>query len=310
MSPSRRQPRPVVVTPVAPPAAIVEAGTLSFPLSPSQTEQIVRNALNEDGAEEDITTIVTIVGIRRGHGSLVARAKGVIAGVPLAVAAFRVMDPKMTARVDVPDGASVQAGSTVLFVSGRARALLSAERVALNFMQRLSGIATLTRHFVDAVAGTGARILDTRKTTPGLRVLEKYAVRAGGGFNHRMSLADSVLIKDNHLVALSGNLEKAVSNARQYTARFVRVEVECDSADQVKRALDAGADVVLLDNMNLRTLAACVKAAKGKAITEASGGVNLSNVRAIAECGVDWISVGALTHSAPALDLALDFDPV
>jgi nicotinate-nucleotide pyrophosphorylase (carboxylating) len=163
---------------------------------------------------------------------------------------------------------------------------------------------------VDAVAGTGARILDTRKTTPGLRVLEKYAVRAGGGFNHRMSLADSVLIKDNHLVALNGNVEKAVRNAREYTARFVRVEVECDSADQVKRALDAGADVVLLDNMNLRTLAACVKAAKGKAITEASGGVNLSNVRAIAECGVDWISVGALTHSAPALDLALDFDPV
>jgi nicotinate-nucleotide pyrophosphorylase (carboxylating) len=229
--------------------------------------------------------------------------------MPLAVAAFRIMDSKMSIRVDAPDGMKVRGTMQVLFLSGHARSLLSAERVALNFLQRLSGVATITRRFVDAVAGTGAKIMDTRKTTPGWRVLEKYAVRAGGGHNHRMDLGDWVLIKDNHLVSVNGDVGKAVKRARAQESRGIRVEVECDSAEQVQAAVDAGADVVMLDNMPVRAMAACVKLARGKAIVEASGGVTLRNVRAIAECGVDWISIGAITHSAPALDLGLDFDP-
>jgi len=196
----------------------------------------------------------------------------------------------------------------VLFVTGHARGLLSAERVALNYMQRLSGIATLTWRYVDAVRGTNAKILDTRKTTPGWRALEKYAVRAGGGTNHRMDLSTGVLIKDNHLAALDGDVAKAVERARAIAPAGVKIEVECDRIEQVERAADAGADIILLDNMPLETMTACVKIVAGRAILEASGGVSLPTVRAIAETGVDWISVGALTHSAPSMDLALDFD--
>jgi nicotinate-nucleotide pyrophosphorylase (carboxylating) len=300
---------PLVLTPVTPRRTIVEANPLGFPLTPDQTEALVLAALEEDHAFNDITTMATVLSNRRARGSVVARARGVLAGMPLAVSAFRVMDSKMTVRIDVPDGSPVRVETKVLFLSGHARSILSAERVALNFLQRLSGIATLTRRYVDAVEGTGAMIVDTRKTTPGWRALEKYAVRAGGGSNHRMHLAESVLIKDNHLVAVEGDVLKAVQRARKQNGGEFRVEVECDSSDQVKAAVDAGADVVMLDNMPLRGISACVKLAKGKAIIEASGGVTLQNIRAIAECGVDWISVGALTHSAPALDLALDFDP-
>jgi nicotinate-nucleotide pyrophosphorylase (carboxylating) len=255
-----------------------------------------------------VTTIATVVSDRRSRATLVARTKGVVCGVPLALEAFRQLDAKASIRVEHEDGARVSAGEPVLFVTGHARGLLSAERVALNFMQRLSGIATLTACYVDAVKGTKAKILDTRKTTPGWRKLEKYAVRAGGGTNYRMDLSSGVLIKDNHLAALDGDVAKAVTRARELAPIGVRIEVECDTIEQVGRAIDAGADIVLLDNMSTNVMAECVALAKGRAILDASGGVTLSTVRAIAETGVDWISVGALTHSAPSLDLAVDFE--
>jgi nicotinate-nucleotide pyrophosphorylase (carboxylating) len=210
--------------------------------------------------------------------------------------------------VDHEDGSRVKAGEPVLFVTGHARALLTAERVALNYMQRLSGIATLTCKYVDLVQGTKAKILDTRKTTPGWGALEKYAVRAGGGTNHRMNLASGVLIKDNHLAALDGDVFKAVSRARELAPHGTKIEVECDRIEQVQRALDAGADIILLDNMTPAVLGEAVQLVGGRAILEASGGVSLDTVRTIAETGVDWISVGGLTHSAPAMDLGLDFD--
>jgi nicotinate-nucleotide pyrophosphorylase (carboxylating) len=242
------------------------------------------------------------------RATLVARRSGVIAGVPLAVEAFRQLDPAIAVRVESEDGTHVQAGHPVLHLTGSARGILSAERVALNYMQHLSGIATLTSRFVALVHGTNARILDTRKTTPGWRKLEKYAVRAGGGSNHRLTLRTGVLIKDNHLAAINGDIAAAVSRARALAAPGTPVQVECDTLAQVDASLDAGADWILLDNMPLDMLRQAVARAKGRAITEASGGVSLETVRDIAECGVDRISIGALTHSAPALDLALDFD--
>jgi nicotinate-nucleotide pyrophosphorylase (carboxylating) len=207
----------------------------------------------------------------------------------------------------VRDGAHVHANESVLEIEGTARAVLSAERVALNFAQRLSGIATLTARYVHAVRGTRAKILDTRKTTPGLRELEKYAVRCGGGTNHRADLAAAVLIKDNHLSTLGGDIALAVRRAREHAPMGIQVEVECDTREQVARALDAGADVILLDNMTPQEMTVCVALVHGVAIVEASGGISLESVRAVAETGVDWISVGALTHSVSALDLALDF---
>lgn len=279
-----------------------------FPLSGDELHDCVRRALEEDGAFDDVTTIATVLSDRTARGRLVARESGVVAGVPLAVEAFRQLDPKVTIRVDAEDGARVEPGTTVLFLSGHARGLLSAERVALNFLQRLSGIATFTRRFVDAVAGTGAKIYDTRKTTPGWRRLERFAVRAGGGVNHRFDLASAVLVKDNHLAALDGDVRLAVRRSRELAPPGTPIEIECDSRAQVEAALDAGADMVLLDNMEPALLAECVALAKGRAITEASGGVTLHTVRRIAETGVERISIGALTHSPPALDLALDFD--
>jgi nicotinate-nucleotide pyrophosphorylase (carboxylating) len=279
-----------------------------FPLTPAQTAVLVREALTEDEAFNDVTTLATVLSERRARAHIVARANGVVAGLPLAVEAFRQVDPRLTVRVDVPDGAVVKSGMPVLFMTGSARGILSAERVALNFLQRLSGIASLTSKYVSAVSGTGARILDTRKTTPGWRRLEKYAVRAGGGYNHRMDLATAVLIKDNHLAAVDGDVAFAVRRARELAPDGARVEVECDNRKQVEAALAAGADIVMLDNMSLEQMRECAALCKGRAIVEASGGVRLDTVRAIAETGVDWISVGALTHSAPALDIALDFD--
>jgi nicotinate-nucleotide pyrophosphorylase (carboxylating) len=255
-----------------------------------------------------VTTLATVLSGRHARGHLVARQAGVIAGIPLAVEAFRQIDPRSTVRIDVPDGAAIKEGTPIMFITGHARGVLSAERVALNFLQRLSGIASLTSRYVSAVQGTGAKILDTRKTTPGWRKLEKYAVRAGGGYNHRMDLATAVLIKDNHLAAVDGDVAFAVRRARELAPEGARVEVECDNRGQVLAALDAGADVIMLDNMSLDAMRECVALCKGNAITEASGGVRLETVRAIAETGVDWISVGALTHSASALDLALDFE--
>jgi nicotinate-nucleotide pyrophosphorylase (carboxylating) len=281
---------------------------LLFPLTKKELKALVADALKEDDTKHDITTAATVLSDRRARCRLVARQTGVIAGMALAHEAFEQLDKAVTIRVEHEDGARVDAKTPVMFLSGHARGLLSAERVALNFVQRLSGIATLTARYVDAIAGTGAHILDTRKTTPGWRRLEKYAVRCGGGLNHRMYLSSSILIKDNHLAAVDGDIALAVKRARAVGPAGIKVEVECDRLDQVKGAIDAGADVIMLDNMGLKDLREAVVLVDGRAVTEASGGVTLDTVRSIAETGVNWISVGALTHSAPALDLALDFD--
>ena len=281
---------------------------LHLHLTKKELSSIVAAALEEDDTKHDITTAATVLSDRRARCRLVARQSGVIAGLAFACEAFQQLDNAVTIRIDLDDGSKVAASTPVMFLSGHARGLLSAERVALNFVQRLSGIATLTARYVEAVAGTGAHILDTRKTTPGWRRLEKYAVRAGGGMNHRMDLSNAVLIKDNHLAAVDGDIGIAVKRARSVAPMGVKVEVECESLGQVRAALDAGADVIMLDNMTLTELREAVSLIDGRAVTEASGGVSLTTVRQIAETGVDWISVGALTHSAPALDLALDFD--
>jgi nicotinate-nucleotide pyrophosphorylase (carboxylating) len=303
----RRQ-SPRTITPLSTPAALGGMGLLRFPYHQDELRNLVRTALDEDEAFNDLTTIATVVSDRHARGQLVARAEGVLCGVPLAVEAFRQLDPKVTIRVDLEDGARLKRGSNILYLSGHARALLAAERVALNFMQRLSGIATLTARYVDAVKGTKAKILDTRKTTPGWRLLEKYAVRAGGGTNHRLNLSAAVLIKDNHLAAVDGDVGLAVRRARDLAPAGTKIEVECDRIEQVGAAVESGADIILLDNMSPDAMARCVDLVGSRATTEASGGVSLETVRAIAQAGVDWISVGALTHSAPALDLALDFE--
>jgi nicotinate-nucleotide pyrophosphorylase (carboxylating) len=298
---------PRTITPLSSPA-VGSVGVLRFPYSQAELHAIVKSALDEDGAFNDMTTIATVVSDRHARGRLVARGSGVICGIPLALEAFRTLDPKVTMRVDCEDGARVQPGDSVLYLSGHARALLTAERIALNFMQRLSGVATVTARYVDAIRGTRARILDTRKTTPGWRLLEKYAVRAGGGTNHRLNLSTAVLIKDNHLAAVDGDVGLAVRRTRDLAPPGTKVEVECDRIEQVQAALEAWADIIMFDNMSIAMMRECVTLVAGQALTEASGGVNLGSVREIAETGVDWISVGALTHSAPALDLALDFE--
>ncbi len=299
---------PRTITPQSTPAALTGLGP-RFPLSADELTELVRSALDEDGAADDLTTVATVRPSLHARARLIARQRGVLAGVPLAVETFRQLDSRVTIRIDSEDGTLLEQGSTVLFLTGHARALLTAERVALNFLQRLSGIATLTQLYVVAVAGTGARIYDTRKTTPGWRKLERYAVRAGGGVNHRFDLASAVLIKDNHLAALDGDVDLAIRRARELSPTGTLIEVECDGREQVEAAIAAGADMVLLDNMPPAMLAGCVELARAAGVvTEASGGITLDTVRAIAETGVERISVGALTHSSPALDLALDFD--
>jgi len=283
-------------------------GEPDFPLTEAQIARLVKTALDEDQAANDITTLATVLPTRRARAALVAREAGTLCGVPLALAAFCQCDDKVEIRVDAEDGHRVEPGTTVLFINGRARGMLAAERTALNFLQRLSGVASLTARFVDVLRGTRARIVDTRKTTPGWRRLEKYAVRCGGGANHRETLADAVLVKDNHLAALDGDVAVAVRRAREQTRPGTFVQIECDHLEQVRAAVDAGADAVLLDNMSLEMMRAAVAITAGRALTEASGGVRLETVRAIAETGVDRISVGALTHSAPAMNLALDFE--
>lgn len=269
---------------------------------------LVESALDEDKARADVTTAATIDADALAHAVLVVRSAGVVAGLAIAGLAFRALDAAVAFAPAWGDGTAVAAGTTVASVRGRARSLLSAERVALNFFGRLSGIATLTRAYVDAVAGLPVRICDTRKTTPGLRALERYAVRAGGGYNHRFDLSDAVLVKDNHL-ATASSVAAAVAAARRHAGGRA-VEVECESPQDVRAAVEAGADAVLLDNMPLDRMRESVAIARGRAAIEASGGVTLATVRAIAETGVDVISVGALTHSAPSADVALDFDPV
>jgi nicotinate-nucleotide pyrophosphorylase (carboxylating) len=275
---------------------------------------LVRSALEEDRAFDDVTTLAIVPAEARSRGSILAGgvgaagAVGVIAGTRFAVEAFRQLDGSCQIDLRCQDGTAVQPGEVVLTIAGSTRALLSAERVALNFLQRLSGVATLTRRYVDAVAGTGATILDTRKTLAGWREMEKYAVRMGGGQNHRMDLASMALIKDNHLVAAGGDVALAVARVRALLASGAEVEVEADTLAQVEAAVAAGAERILLDNMTLDQLREAVALVAGRARLEASGGVTLATVRAIAETGVDDISVGALTHSAPALDLRLDID--
>ena len=298
-----RQITPLAVTPVRMPDELL------FPLTRPLVEKMVHRALVEDGAYHDITTIATVLSNRRARGTLVARQTGVVAGIPLALEAFRLVDPKVSIRIDVEDGIRIEANHPVLFVTGHAREILSAERVALNFVGRLSGIATLTSRYVDAIRGTKARIVDTRKTTPGWRKLEKYAVRAGGGLNHRMDLSTGVLIKDNHLAAVDGDIALAVRRAREKAPAGMRVEVECERVEQVEAAIAAGADIIMLDNMDVTTMRECVQLVNARAVVEASGGVTLESVRGVALTGVDWISIGALTHSAPAFDVSLEFDP-
>ena len=294
---------------MAPHAARAADEDLAFPLSPEECVALARAALEEDRAFDDVTTTTVVPSTARASAVMVARSKGVIAGLPLAIAVFETLDGDTRCRALVRDGKRVSANEAVLEIDGSARAVLSSERVALNFAQRLSGIATLTARYVSAIRGTSAKILDTRKTTPGFRALEKYAVRCGGGVNHRADLAAAVLIKDNHLATLGGDIALAMRRAREKAPMGIQIEVECDTREQVSRALEAGADVILLDNMSPDEMAKCVALVKGAAIVEASGGIGLESVRAVAETGVDWISVGALTHSVPALDLALDFRP-
>lgn len=275
-----------------------------------QYEPIVRRALEEDLAWGDVTTDAVVPSNAVVSASLVARQDGVVAGIPVAALAFELVDPELEIARRAEDGARVSPGDVLLAVSGRAASILAAERVALNFLQRLSGIATLTARYVGAVAGTGARIVDTRKTTPGLRVLEKYAVRCGGGQSHRAGLGDAILIKDNHraVIAASGiSLAEAVRAARARIPHVTVLEVELDTLDELDAVLAAGADAILLDNMTPAELSDAVKKNAGRGIIEASGGVTLDTVRAIAEAGVDLVSVGALTHSAPAFDAAVDF---
>lgn len=269
-------------------------------------EQAVRAALEEDlGRAGDITTQATIPESARARAVIVARETGVIAGSDIAIAAFRMMEPSVRFDTHVKDGAHLDAGHVALAVEGPARAILSAERVALNFMGRLSGIASITAQYVKAVSHTNARIVCTRKTTPNLRAFEKYAVRCGGGFNHRFGLDDAILIKDNH-IAVAGGVVNALRAAKSFAGHLVKIEIEVDTLDQLDDVINEGADVVLLDNMKPEQLKEAVRRVDGRMLTEASGGVNLSTVSAIAESGVDMISVGALTHSAKVLDLGLD----
>ena len=280
------------------------------PLPRDEIERAVQAALAEDVGAGDATTLATVPASAQARAAMVAREPIVVAGLDFAEAAFRQLSPELRCDRRASDGQRLGEGAVLLHVEGPARAILTAERVALNFVQRLSGVATLTAQFVDLVAGTRARILDTRKTTPGWRRFEKYAVTCGGGHNHRVGLFDMVLIKDNHLAALAGEKPNAIAAAVQRARKqfpHLKVEVEADTLDQVQHAVDAGADIILLDNMAPAELRAAVEVVGGRAKTEASGGVSLASSRIIAETGVDLISVGALTHSARAVDIGLDF---
>jgi nicotinate-nucleotide pyrophosphorylase (carboxylating) len=278
------------------------------PLPSLLYEPIVRKALQEDlGRAGDVTTDAIVPADQGAEGTIVVRREGRLAGLEVALSAFRLLDPGAHFRVLAGDGSDVSAGRAVAYVRATARALLSAERVALNVLGRLSGIATATRDVVRRVEGTGARIVCTRKTTPGLRALEKYAVRVGGGHNHRFGLDDAILVKDNHR-ALAGGVAAAVLRVRERASHMVKIEVEVDSLDQLREALDLGVDVVLLDNMAPEVLREAVALARGRARTEASGGITPANVREVAETGVDMISLGFLTHSAPSLDVSLEIE--
>lgn len=267
----------------------------------SQIEQLLRTALEEDIGSGDITTMPTISPEAKGKGLFRAKRGGVVAGLFLLEKIFSLLDSRVRVSRLCRDGGEVKQGTVVAEAAGPVRALLLGERTALNFLQRLSGTATLTRRYVDAVKGFPCKIIDTRKTTPGLRTLEKYAVRMGGGMNHRIGLYDAALVKDNHIAA-SGSIAGAVEKIRGQAPFMVRIEVECTNLKEVQEALDAGAEVIMLDNMPTKEMTEAVGLVKRRAWVEASGGITIDTVREVAETGVDFISVGALTHSAPALD--------
>jgi nicotinate-nucleotide pyrophosphorylase (carboxylating) len=275
-----------------------------------QVEQAIDRALAEDVALGDVTTEALIPSDQKGRAAIIARAEGILAGVEVAKAVFLRVDPSLRFEALLQDGAKVRKKDVVAVIEGKAASILKGERVALNFLTRLSGIASETARYVEATKGLKARITDTRKTTPGIRPLEKYAVRVGGGKNHRHHLGDGILIKDNHLAALRSmglGIKDAIQRARQSST--LKIEVEVGSVGEGEEALEAGADVIMLDNMSIEDMRRVVELVKGRALIEASGGITLDNVRQVAETGVDLISVGALTHSARSLDLSLELEP-
>jgi len=283
--------------------------TLTLP-PPHIIDDLVLGALEEDGAHDDVTTRAIVLGDQWGRGVFIAKDAGVVSGLPVAAAAMTSFDEQISLDALIDDGERVSAGTELAEVEGPLASILATERVALNFVQRLSGVATLTRQFCDSVVGTKARILDTRKTTPGMRDLERYAVRCGGGHNHRFNLAAGVLIKDNHLAAAAQrgitDVADVVLLARNAAPHTMRIEVEVTTLAQLVEAIQGGADIILLDNMTPPQIREAVEKVAGRALVEASGGITMETVREIAESGVDFISIGALTHSAPALDISLE----
>lgn len=273
-------------------------------LNMQSVDTLIDLAFAEDIGVGDITAEATVSPNQKAVGIVHAKSDGVVAGLPVAERVFSRLDSELTFRALVSDGDSIVVGAPIAEVQGSAKTILIGERTALNFLQRLSGIATLTSQFVEAVADYDIKIVDTRKTTPGWRALEKYAVRVGGGYNHRFGLYDGVLIKDNHIVA-AGGIDNAVQRAKQAAPHTAKIEVEVETVEQVNEALDAGADILLLDNMSIETMQQIVKLVGSRAVTEASGGITLDRVQAVASTGVDYISVGALTHSAMPLDISL-----
>jgi nicotinate-nucleotide pyrophosphorylase (carboxylating) len=278
---------------------------------PPEVRRLIERALEEDGAYGDLTTDALVPAAERGRAEAVVRAEGVLAGTAVFGAVFVAVDPRLQVALVRPEGWRLTPGDRVAAVSGSLAGILRAERVALNFLQRLSGIATETARYVAAVAGLPVRIVDTRKTVPGMRWLDKYAVRVGGGFNHRMSLSDGVLVKDNHLAVVRArgeSLKAMVIRLRQRASHLVRIQVEVETPEDATEAVEAGADALLLDGMSLEEMDAVVRRHKGRVLIEASGGITLENVRRVAETGVDLISVGALTHSPRALDISLEVE--
>lgn len=272
-----------------------------------ELQRKIEEWLHEDIGFGDVTTMSTIPADEQGVGILYAKEAGIVAGLPIAEQVFETVDPDLVFQAKVEEGARVEFGEQIAEVRGSVRSILCGERLALNLMQRLSGIATQTSKYAEAVAGTKARVVDTRKTTPGLRFLEKYAVRIGGGYNHRFALYDAVMIKDNHIKG-AGGIAQAVAAARAEIPHTMTVEVEAETMAQVQEALDAGADIIMLDNMPTEQMVEAVQLINGRAVVEASGGVNLDTIRSIAMTGVDVISVGALTHSVQAFDISLDLN--
>ena len=290
-------------------AGPVSAGTEVLGISPEELRAIVQRALSEDLGEGDLTTRLTIPAGRKAQGTFYSKQPLVLAGLPVAVEVFQTLERSCEFVALVAEGTEVPPGEPLAKVEGKAATLLSGERVALNFLQRLSGIATLTQTFKKQIAGLKTELLDTRKTTPGLRALEKYAVRMGGGRNHRLGLDDGILIKNNHLL-FAGGIRAAVEKARAQRPLAIPVEVEVRTLAELEEAISSGADIALLDNMTPDLVARCVEGAAGRVRLEVSGGVNQDNIRAYAETGVDRVSVGALTHSAPAADINFLIEPL